>query len=154
MELYILWKKNSPKSPCGEHYLIFPESNGLPIWSTMLSSLLCQLRVDLPLPLVSVFCLSIEAGDLRLIPKLWKTIQFILKFNLWNMLPTINIIYCTWLNDMEKIMFVFTCTITIYCCLLLQCLEQITLEEKEGYESFKLPVTNFFLRMGIKSPKI
>lgn len=44
----------------------------LPIWSAMLSSLLCQLGVDFPLPPRSdwVFCLSMEAGDLRLTPNL------------------------------------------------------------------------------------
>lgn len=46
----------------------------LPIWSAMLSSLLCQLGVDFPLPPISdwVFCLSMEAGDLRLTPNLWR----------------------------------------------------------------------------------
>ncbi|VCW49248.1 unnamed protein product [Gulo gulo] len=40
----------------------------------MLSSLLCQLGVDFPLPPISdwVFCLSMEAGDLRLTPNLWR----------------------------------------------------------------------------------
>lgn len=55
----------SPRGPCRAPYV--------PIWSAMLSSLLCQLGVDLPLPPVSdcVFCLSMEAGDLRLIPNLF-----------------------------------------------------------------------------------
>lgn len=50
-----------------------PRAPYIPIWSAMLSSLLCQLGVDLPLPPVSdcVFCLSMEAGDLRLIPNLF-----------------------------------------------------------------------------------
>lgn len=57
-----------PKSPCGLCRALY-----VPIWSAMLSSLLCQLGVDLPLPPVSdcVFCLSMEAGDLRLIPNLF-----------------------------------------------------------------------------------
>lgn len=56
---------SSACSPCRALYV--------PIWSAMLSSLLCQLGVDLPLPPVSdcVFCLSMEAGDLRLIPNLF-----------------------------------------------------------------------------------
>lgn len=63
-----------PKSPCAWHHLLAGKINYLPIWSAILSSLLCQLGVDLPLPPVSVcvLCLSMEAGDLRVIPNLLK----------------------------------------------------------------------------------
>lgn len=61
-----------PKSPGYKSTLLIVGISYLPIWSAMLSSLLCQLGVDFPLPPMSdwVFCLSMEAGDLRLIPNL------------------------------------------------------------------------------------
>lgn len=59
------------RPPCLESTFI--EIAYLPIWSARLSSLLCQLGVDFPLLPISdwVFCLSMEAGDLRLTPNLW-----------------------------------------------------------------------------------
>ena len=61
-----------PQSPGYKSNLLSVRISCLPIWSAMLSSLLCQLGVDFPLPPTSdwVFCLSMEAGDLRLIPNL------------------------------------------------------------------------------------
>lgn len=59
------------RSPCSDSTFI--QITHSPIWSARLSSLLCQLGVDFPLTPISdwVFCLSMEAGDLRLTPNLW-----------------------------------------------------------------------------------
>lgn len=74
LEKRIHWwhQPGSPKSPGYKSNLLIVGISYLPIWSAMLSSLLCQLGVDFPLPPMSdwVFCLSMEAGDLRLIPNL------------------------------------------------------------------------------------
>lgn len=69
--LITLYFDDIKRSPCSDNTFI--QITHSPIWSARLSSLLCQLGVDFPLPPISdwVFCLSMEAGDLRLTPNLW-----------------------------------------------------------------------------------